>query len=63
MSVLHVCTPFQGTRILHGIVTKIDGTEGVRPILHWMMQVEKICLASDHLNEDVMQAWNNVIVS
>ena len=44
------------------VVMKIDGTEGV-PILHWKMQVEKLRLASNHLEEAEMQAWNNVIIS
>ena len=45
------------------VITKIDGTEGVRPILHWKIQVEKLRLASNHINQDEMQAWNNVVLS
>ena len=45
------------------VITKIDGTEGVCPILSWKLQVEKLRLASNHLEEGEIQTWNNVIVS
>ena len=35
------------------VVMKIDGTEGVRPILHWKLQTEKLRLASNHLERKV----------
>ena len=43
------------------VITKIDGTEGVRPIIHWKMQVKKLRLASNHLKPGEMPAWNNVV--
>ena len=45
-------------------IAQLDGTEGVRPILHWMQQTEKLRLASNHvLPGDPMNAWNNVLLT
>ena len=44
-------------------IAQLDGTKGVRSILHWILQTEKLRLASNHVAANTMQAWNNVIVS
>jgi hypothetical protein len=44
-------------------IAQLDGTEGVRPILHWILQLEKLRMASNHVNANTMEAWNNVVVS
>ena len=44
-------------------IAQLDGTEGVRPILHWMQQTEKLRLASNHVLPATMDAWNNVLLT
>ena len=44
-------------------IAQLDGTEGVRPILHWMQQTEKLRLATNHVAANTMTAWSNVLLS
>ena len=44
-------------------IAQLNGTEGVRSILHWMQQTEKLCLATNHVAANTMPALSNVTVS
>ena len=44
-------------------ITQLDGTEGVRAILHFVTQVEKLRIASNHVAAASMPAFHNVICS